>query len=63
MAMTRQRFSELSQQSKEASNSEEKLKRKHQDDALDEALKESFPASDPIAVEISQVVTEEKHNV
>ncbi|MET3133103.1 hypothetical protein AAKU55_003385 [Oxalobacteraceae bacterium GrIS 1.11] len=28
---------------------------KHQSDALDEALKESFPASDPIAVSIDPV--------
>ncbi len=29
--------------------------RKHQSDALDEALKESFPASDPIAVDFTEV--------
>ena len=28
---------------------------KHQNDALDEALKESFPASDPVAVDFKEV--------
>jgi len=27
---------------------------KHQSDALDEALKESFPASDPVAVDFTE---------
>jgi hypothetical protein len=29
--------------------------RKHQSDALDEALKESFPASDPVAIDFTEV--------
>ncbi len=33
--------------------SEDELK--HQSDALDEALDESFPASDPVAVDFTQV--------
>jgi len=36
---------------------EEKIaeqERRHQSDALDEALKESFPASDPIAVDFTE---------
>jgi hypothetical protein len=32
------------------------LNKKHEDAALDEALKESFPASDPIAVNITRAV-------
>jgi hypothetical protein len=31
--------------------------RKRQDEALDEGLRESFPASDPVAVNISYVPT------
>ena len=33
---------------------EVKIEKKHQSDALDEALKESFPASDPVAIDFKK---------
>ncbi len=34
-------------------------KKKHDEAALDEALKESFPASDPVAVDIAKPVSKD----
>ncbi|MFZ6647892.1 hypothetical protein ACO0LO_19360 [Undibacterium sp. TJN25] len=34
-------------------------KKKHDEAALDEALKESFPASDPVAVDIAKPVNKD----
>jgi hypothetical protein len=31
-------------------------KRNHESDTLDEALKETFPASDPVAIDVSRIV-------
>jgi hypothetical protein len=35
-------------------------KRKHENEVLDEALEETFPASDPVAVSMTHIVTTKK---
>jgi hypothetical protein len=42
------------QQGNDEKNSENRKKQKHDEEALDEGLEESFPASDPVAVGISK---------
>ena len=46
----------------EKNAADEKSEFQHSDAALDEALKQTFPASDPIAVSISQVNDEQAHS-
>ncbi|RYZ89146.1 MAG: hypothetical protein EOP06_09750 [Proteobacteria bacterium] len=35
-------------------------RRKHENDMLDEGLNETFPASDPVAVNVTHIVTPKK---
>ena len=39
---------------RQSDNAREERARKHQEEALDEALEDTFPASDPVSVEAPQ---------
>ncbi len=54
--MTRRKPAHQSHRARHLSPREVELK-KHQDELLDEALRETFPASDPIAVDPVETVT------
>jgi hypothetical protein len=54
--VTRRRPKQSSQRARQSSPRAAELK-KHQDELLDEALRETFPASDPIAVDPVETMT------
>ena len=54
--MTRRKPSQKAQRARQPSPRAAEQK-KHQDELLDEALRETFPASDPIAVDPVETIT------